>query len=868
MVAIIPVSPAPNPVGPDAEKVGEDALVATADGPTIRSMGLLPEGEIDPTKDAIFFRQRKYFIGESAGTVRVDVLRVGCLEGSVTVDYETVKEKSVMAGGANDYKTVSGTLEFNPGETFQSFDVPIVSDNTWETMESFKVQLKDGSLNGPGVISHPKVATVYLVDDDQYPQNLKPGFSRFDFYTGFVKERWQTRWPKPPKTILCMLYATVHGLFSIFIPKMLIDFVINSERDADGKVAPEKYVLAYALGGAYAFSALIYWHLDYKHVDIRGNSGTRKDLRNWIMRKYVWFSESTHNNKIGDMTVVNCMVNQVEELVIKGWYGSSLFIAAVFDLVCSSILVYFMGWKALVPLAILFPAVLIIFQCRSPVLVRLLQTRVKRERAWLSLMDDAMDNWPLVNAYGLRDTITGDFKKTYEQFYKDHRKSRFYQTNSEWGPRYINELCIVAIFVLGTHACIDGQLTVGEFSALVSLFRRIGRGVIRVNLCLVNMMRSTVALDDIARILNMPTGVVKHVEREKEESKRATGMWGSLKAKVKKDFHKPGGQSVEKVLSDWTHKATSFLDFGNSVKTTPDDGDAKKSDPSDPTSPSTASSRSRRASFNKRKDSLRFQFDRVGNSKEQIVALNVIEIQNCTYKYNTEGLDGHVPVCTKLNVSIPLGKMIWMTNGADPSVEGLGRLTLMKLMSGLLLPDKGHINVPAHLNVLFVHHEPMLLAKSLWANLTLGNPDAKEEEVWKIATKMGMSQSLVGKSDLDVGDHGNNLRMCDKQAICLARAVIANPDVLLLHRPGELFTESDKHNMLDGIKEWMGTGRYEGGSHATILQTKTAILSIDDDADEKVPRNCNVVCKVSEGAAELFEVGTYTEKYLSNKKTQ
>ena len=79
MVAIIPVSPAPNPVGPDAEKVGEDALVATADGPTIRSMGLLPEGEIDPTKDAIFFRQRKYFIGESAGTVRVDVLRVGCL---------------------------------------------------------------------------------------------------------------------------------------------------------------------------------------------------------------------------------------------------------------------------------------------------------------------------------------------------------------------------------------------------------------------------------------------------------------------------------------------------------------------------------------------------------------------------------------------------------------------------------------------------------------------------------------------------------------------------------------------------------------------------------------------------------------------
>jgi ABC-type transport system involved in cytochrome bd biosynthesis fused ATPase/permease subunit len=258
----------------------------------------------------------------------------------------------------------------------------------------------------------------------------------------------------------------------------------------------------------------------------------------------------------------------------------------------------------------------------------------------------------------------------------------------------------------------------------------------------------------------------------------------------------------------------------------------------------------------------------VANSHEQIVALNVIEIQNCTFKYSTKGLDGHVPVCTGLNVSIPLGKMIWMTNGTDPGVEGVGRLTLMKLMAGLLLPDKGHINVPAHLNVLFVHHEPMLLAKSLWTNLTLGNPDAKEEDVWRIAVQMGMSKTLVGKRDLDVGDHGNNLRICDKQAICIARAVIANPDVLLLHRPGELFTETDKHAMLDGIQEYIGSGRTEGSSHATILQTKTAILSIDDDADEKVPRNCDVVCKVEKGAVNLYEPEEYATKYLQKKKKE
>ena len=97
---------------------------------------------------------------------------------------------------------------------------------------------------------------------------------------------------------------------------------------------------------------------------------------------------------------------------MKGWYASSQLISSAFDLFASSILVYFLGWYALIPLAALLPWSLFIFNCRSPKFVKLLQNRVQLERAWLEIMDDAMDNWPLVNAYGLRDEVTGDFKKT------------------------------------------------------------------------------------------------------------------------------------------------------------------------------------------------------------------------------------------------------------------------------------------------------------------------------------------------------------------------------------------------------------------------------------------------------------------------
>jgi ABC-type protease/lipase transport system fused ATPase/permease subunit len=66
---------------------------------------------------------------------------------------------------------------------------------------------------------------------------------------------------------------------------------------------------------------------------------------------------------------------------------------------------------------------------------------------------------------------------------------------------------------------------------------------------------------------------------------------------------------------------------------------------------------------------------------------------------------------------------------------------------------------------------------------------------------------MLHKPDLMVGEHGENLRLCDRQAVCLSRAIIADPDILLLHRPGELFTEGEKKTMLGAVQEWMVKGK-------------------------------------------------------------
>jgi hypothetical protein len=246
-----------------------------------RPAKLVQEPLPDPrANDIAFIRSREIFVSEGSGYANVGIVRVGALQHRVEIEYSTAHDKKfVGSSGSNDFKALTGSLVFEPGEAFKDIVVPITNDDQWETIEHFHVQLK-AVISGPAEISEPRQATVFVVDDDQYPRNIGKDPSGHALFMGFLRERWKARWPKPFKTLLCMFYATIHGLMGIFIPKFLIDEIISS-----GELNNKRFVLVVILTSVYALSALMYWKLDYKHVDIRGRSGTRKDFRNWIIQK-------------------------------------------------------------------------------------------------------------------------------------------------------------------------------------------------------------------------------------------------------------------------------------------------------------------------------------------------------------------------------------------------------------------------------------------------------------------------------------------------------------------------------------------------------------------------------------------------------
>jgi subfamily B ATP-binding cassette protein MsbA len=95
-----------------------------------------------------------------------------------------------------------------------------------------------------------------------------------------------------------------------------------------------------------------------------------------------------------------------------------------------------------------------------------------------------------------------------------------------------------------------------------------------------------------------------------------------------------------------------------------------------------------------------------------------------------------------------------------------------------------------------VNQESFLFNDSILNNIAFGKPGASEQEVITAAKIANAHEFIVNTEEgyqTNVGDRGNKLSGGQKQRICIARAVLANPPIMLLDEAtSALDTESEK----------------------------------------------------------------------------
>ena len=221
-----------------------------------------------------------------------------------------------------------------------------------------------------------------------------------------------------------------------------------------------------------------------------------------------------------------------------------------------------------------------------------------------------------------------------------------------------------------------------------------------------------------------------------------------------------------------------------------------------------------------------------------------VEFEDVTFQYP----DGDEPVLTHFSLKVPQG-----TNVAIVGETGAGKSTLVNLVCRFFEPTEGRVLIDGrdarersqlwlHSGIGYVLQTPHLFSGTVRENLRYGKPEATDEEILE-ALRLVSADRVVEKMgkglDSEVGEGGDLLSTGEKQLLSFARALLADPRILVLDEATSSIDTVTEKAIQDAIR--------------TVIHGRTSFviahrLSTIVDAD--------VILVVQDG--KIVEQGTHT----------
>jgi ATP-binding cassette subfamily C protein len=186
-----------------------------------------------------------------------------------------------------------------------------------------------------------------------------------------------------------------------------------------------------------------------------------------------------------------------------------------------------------------------------------------------------------------------------------------------------------------------------------------------------------------------------------------------------------------------------------------------------------------------------------------------IRLDRVTFAYRHD----RGPAVLSVRLAIPAGAIVALVG---PS--GAGKSTIADLVMGLIVPDAGVVSIDDvpltperarqwRSHVGYVAPDAFLFHDSIRANLQWAKPEASETEI-RDALRMADADEFVtalpNGLDTIVGDRGAALSQGERQRLALARALLRNPQLLVLDEATNNLDSASESRVLDTLEALRG----------------------------------------------------------------
>lgn len=168
-----------------------------------------------------------------------------------------------------------------------------------------------------------------------------------------------------------------------------------------------------------------------------------------------------------------------------------------------------------------------------------------------------------------------------------------------------------------------------------------------------------------------------------------------------------------------------------------------------------------------------------------IASQNGIEVKSLTYRVPNR----QVPILNDLTLTIATGDKVAVVGDI-----GSGKSTLLQIICGLIKPTTGEVYIDGRAistmskrelkkKIVYVPQNPILFNRSAYENMTYGLKGVDKETVMILLEKLGLDHvfdNLHDGIDSNVGKNGSKLSGGQRQILQCIRAVLTNPDYIIL----------------------------------------------------------------------------------------